>query len=293
MTTGTEGAAVAPETIVATPTSTDDVKPVSAETKTDESAPPAETADGSNPEEAPKPEKVKDGFQKKIDKLTARAKAAEARAEQLASELTTRFTPQPQQQMPDKAPKLDDFPSYDAYEAAKDTWLIDQAARKFRQDQEITERNRQSQTEADRKREAGTRFRAEVEAMADRYDGLDDAVEAFHTGGVPVSVPMLEYVYELADDGNKVALVHHLYGNQELAEKIAKLSPTAAAREMAKIEASLAKISPRTTSTAPPPPKIPKAGAESPPANLETMSMSEYAAHRRKQEAAAHARRFK
>jgi hypothetical protein len=147
------------------------------------------------------------------------------------------------------------------------------------------------QVEADRKREAGNRFREKAEAAAERYEHLDDAMEAFHKGGISVSVPMVEFVYEHAEDGP--AIVHHLYSNQELAEKIAKLSPLAAARELARLEASLPKPQPRNISTAPKPPVVPKGGAEPPIRDLENMPMADYVAMRQKQEAAARARRLK
>lgn len=276
------------------PTSTEDVKPVTAETKTDDSAPPAETPDGSNPEEATKPEPKKpdDAFQKKINKLTARAKAAEARAEHLAQEVARASAPQPAPVVADeKPPKVDDFASFEQFEAAKDKWLIDQALKRLKSETEATERKRTSETEAERKRAAGIKFREKIEAAADRYENLDDAVEAFHTGGVAVSVPVLEYVYEHADAPE--AIVHHLYGNPEIADKLAKLPAFAAVRELARIEASLAKPQPRKDTNAPPPPKVVKAEAESPTKRYEDMSMSEYAALRAKQMSAERARRYK
>ena len=281
-----------------TPASTEDVKPVTAETKPDDSAPPADTPDGSNPEEAPKPDKG-DAFQKKINKLTARAKAAEARAERAEAEALARIaqaTPAKTATADDpKPPKLEDFPSYDAYEAAKDQHLIELATKRAVDKLKAeTEQRRQSETaqaEAARKREAGQKFREKIEAAADRYENLDDAVEAFHTGGVAVSVPMLEFVYEHAEDGP--ALVHHLYANQELAEKISKLSPLAAALELSRLETTISKPQPRTISNAPKPPVVPKGGAEPPTKDLEAMSMSEFVALRQKQMSAERARRFK
>lgn len=277
------------------PASTEDVKPVTAEIKTDDSATPADNTDGSNPEEAAKPEPKKpdDAFQKKINKLTARAKAAEARADQLAAEVARSTAhQQPAQVIADeKPPRVDDFQSFEQFEAAKDKWLIDQAVRRLKSETEATERKRSSETEAERKRAAGVKFREKIEAAADRYEDLDSAVEAFHTGGIQVSVPMLEYVYEHADAPD--AVISHLYGNPEIADKLAKLPAIAAVRELARIEATLAKPQPRKDTNAPPPPKVVKAEAESPTKRYEDMSMSEYAALRAKQMSAERARRYK
>lgn len=279
------------------PASTVDVKPVTAETsETEDAAPSADTPDGSNPEDTPAEPKPDGGVQKKINKLTARAKAAEAERDRILAELeSARQTRQaPQQPAGDipKPPTLEDF-NYDEarYQDAKDKYVADLAVRRVYDEIARSQDAQAQQAEADRKRQAGQRFREKAEAAADRYEHLDDAMEAFHKGGISVSVPMIEFVYEHAEDGP--AIVHHLYANQELAEKIAKLSPLAAARELARLEASLPKPQPRNISNAPKPPVVPKGGAEPPTRDLENMSMADYAALRRKQDAAERARRFK
>lgn len=280
------------------PASTVDVKPVTAETpETEEAATSADPQDGSNPDDTPPEPKPDGGVQKKINKLTARAKAAEAENERIRSELERERASrsQPSQQLSGelpKAPSLEDF-NYDEarYQDARDKYVADMAVRRVYDEVEKSREAKAVQVEADRKREAGNRFREKAEAAAERYEHLDDAMEAFHKGGISVSVPMVEFVYEHAEDGP--AIVHHLYTNQELAEKIAKLSPLAAARELARLEASLPKPQPRNISNAPKPPVVPKGGAEPPIRDLENMPMADYVAMRQKQEAAARARRLK
>lgn len=280
------------------PASTVDVKPVTAETnETEDAAPLAETQDGSNPDDTPPEPKPDGGVQKKINKLTARAKAAEAENDRIRSELERERASrsQPSSQLSGELPKppsLEDF-NYDEarYQDARDKYVADMAVRRVYDEVEKSREAKAVQAEADRKREAGNRFREKAEAAAERYEHLDDAMEAFHKGGISVSVPMVEFVYEHAEDGP--AIVHHLYSNQELAEKIAKLPPLAAARELARLEASLPKPQPRNVSNAPKPPVVPKGGAEPPMRDLENMSMADFAALRRKQEAAERARRFK
>lgn len=296
MTTETETVA-APAAPEPKPASTVDVKPVTAEThETEDAAPSADTTDGSNPDDTPVEHKPDGGVQKKINKLTARAKAAEAERDRILAELeSARQTRQaPQQPAGDipKPPTLEDF-NYDEarYQDAKDKYVADLAVRRVYDEIARSQEAQSQQAEAERKRQAGQRFREKAEAAAERYEHLDDAMEAFHKGGISVSVPMIEFVYEHAEDGP--AIVHHLYANQELAEKIAKLSPLAAARELARLEASLPKPQPRNISTAPKPPVVPKGGAEAPVRDLENMSMADYAALRRKQDAAEKARRFK
>jgi len=296
MTTETETVA-APAASEPKPASTADVKPVSAEMhETEDAAPSADPQDGSNPEDTPAEPKPDGGVQKKINKLTARAKAAEAERDRILAELESARQPRhaPQQPAGDipKPPTLEDF-NYDEarYQDAKDKYVADLAVRRVYDEIARSQDAQAQQAEADRKRQAGQRFREKAEAAAERYEHLDDAMEAFHKGGISVSVPMIEFVYEHAEDGP--AIVHHLYANQELAEKIAKLSPLAAARELARLEASLPKPQPRNISNAPKPPVVPKGGAEPPIRDLENMSMADFAALRRKQEAAERARRFK
>jgi hypothetical protein len=296
MTTETETVA-APAASEPKTASTADVKPVSAEIhETEDAAPSADPQDGSNPDDTPVEHKPDGGVQKKINKLTARAKAAEAERDRIYAELeSARQTRQaPQQPAGDipKPPTLEDF-NYDEvrYQEARDKYVADLAVRRVYDEVARSQDVQAQQAEADRKRQAGQRFREKAEAAAERYEHLDDAMEAFHKGGISVSVPMIEFVYEHAEDGP--AIVHHLYANQELAEKIAKLSPLAAARELARLEASLPKPQPRNISNAPRPPSVPKGGAEPPVRDLENMSMADFAALRRKQEAAERARRFK
>lgn len=280
------------------PASTADVKPVTAEIiETEDAAPSADTQDGSNPEDTPTEHKPDGGVQKKINKLTARAKAAEAERDRILAELESNraFRTQPHNQPAGDVPKpptLEDF-NYDEgrYQEARDKYVADIAVRQVRNEVANARDAEANQAEADRKRDAGRRFREKAELAADRYEHLDDAMEAFHKGGITVSVPMVEFVYEHAEDGP--AIVHHLYANQELAEKIASLPPYAAVRELARLEASLSKPQPRNISNAPKPPVVPKGGAEPPTRDLENMPMADYAALRRKQEAAEKARRFK
>ena len=289
---------VAPATTEQPSTSTADVKAVTAEThETEDAAPSADPQDGSNADDTPVEHKPDGGVQKKINKLTARAKAAEAERDRVYAELEAQRASRPQApQQPAgetlRPPTLEDF-NYDEarYQDARDKYVADIAVRRVYDEVARSQDVQAQQAEADRKRQAGQRFRERAEAAAERYEHLDDAMEAFHKGGISVSVPMIEFVYEHAEDGP--AIVHHLYANQELAEKIAKLSPLAAARELARLEASLPKPQPRNVSTAPKPPSVPKGGAEPPVRDLENMSMADFAALRRKQEAAERARRFK
>ena len=288
---------VAPATTEQLPASTADVKAVTADIReTEDAAPSADTPDGSNPEDTSHEHKPDGGVQKKINKLTARAKAAEAERDRVYAELEgarqARQAPQQPAGETLRPPTLEDF-NYDEvrYQDARDKYVADIAVRRVYDEVARSQDVQAQQAEADRKRQAGQRFREKAEAAAERYEHLDDAMEAFHKGGISVSVPMIEFVYEHAEDGP--AIVHHLYANQELAEKIAKLSPLAAARELARLEASLPKPQVRNVSNAPRPPSVPKGGAEPPVRDLEAMSMADYKALRDRQEAAARARRFK
>lgn len=267
--------------------------PVEAEEKPEKPATSAETEVAATDQavegetEAPK-KKADGGFQRRINKLTARVSEAEARATKAEQELQARA---PAKSADDPEPVRPDptkFSDWDALDKAKEEYITDKAAWKARQEVKQSEAKRRDQDSAKetqaRIKVANETFDKRLAEVADRYEGIHEAVEEVFAkdSDVPVSGAMAEYIMEVSDRGPE--LVFALHAKPEEADRISKLSPLAAARELAKLEATLPKPEPKKTSGAPPPPKQVKGSAESPTKKPEDMSMAEYMAWARERD---------
>lgn len=265
-----------------------------ATTSEDKSGPEA-TAETPADSEGEKPKKKGGGFQNRIDRLTreredARSQLAEARRELSGKSpvADAKVDPEPVR------PKESDFSDWGKYEEAKEEYIASKAVWKARQEVKATvqkaEETQRQNKDAESKREAVRRFEKAAETLADTHEGLDEAVERFFSDKtMPISGAMAEYIMEVSDRGPE--LVHALDADLDEAERISKLNPLAAARELARLEAKLPKPEARKVSTAPAPTKVVKGSAESPVKKLEDMSNAEYQAFRNKQDVAA--RNFK
>lgn len=247
---------------------------------------PAESDD--SPSEAEKPKKKGGGFQNRIDRLTRRAAEAEREAAELRQQLQGKPPVKAEASDPEPTrPKQADFSDWEKYEEAREDYITSKAAWKARQEvrENIAKAQEQFQSEtvANQRREAVKRFEKAAEAIAPSYEGLDEAVERFFSDkSMPVSQAMAEYIMEHSERGPE--LVYALDADLDEAERISKLSPIAAARELARLEAKLPKPEARKVSGAPAPTKTVKGTAESPVKSPETMSNAEYMAWRRTQE---------
>ena len=247
---------------------------------------PAETE--SDPSEADKPKKKGGGFQNRIDRLTRRAAEAEREAAELRQQIHGQPPVKAEAQDPEpQRPKESDFSDWSKFEEAKEDYITDKAAWKARNEVRANiskaQEQFQNETVANQRREAVKRFEKQAEALATTHEGIDEAVERFFTDKtMPVSQAMAEYIMEVSDRGPEI--VHALDADLDEAERISKLSPIAAARELARLEAKLPKPEARKVSGAPAPTKTVKGTAESPVKSPDTMSMAEYMAYRRSQE---------
>lgn len=244
-----------------------------------------------------KPKRKGGGFQNRIDRLTREREEARARAAELEKQLNGRNTVVDTADDSDPAParpKESDFKSWDEFEAAKEEYITDKAAWKARQEvrakaKEVEAKRLTDQAVSER-RDAVRRFEKAAEALSETHEGLDEAIERFFNDKtMPISQPMADYIMLVSDRGPE--LVNALDADLDEAERISKLSPLAAARELARLEAKLPKPEARKVSNAPAPTKTVKGSAESPVKRLEDMSNAEYIAFRNKQELAA--RNFK
>lgn len=191
------------------------------------------------------------GVQKRLDELTRNWRETERDRDYWREVALKAYAPpEPKVEAPEKAKSLADF-EYD--EGKYQAYLLQQiesravaaAERKLREAQE---------------QEAATRRRASFQAReSDFAKTVDDYHEVTRNPRVPISQAMAEAIAE-SEDGP--ALAYHLGKNIEIAEKIAQLSPLAAARELGRIEAKLAlereraKEQARVSKAPPPPPKV-------------------------------------
>ncbi len=212
-----------------------------------ESSPAVNDADESSD---PKPK----GVQKRIDELTRNWREAERREAALLAMLERQQSPaKPDpvvEEKPKPAPKLEDF-NYDeaAYQAALFQHVKDEAARAAREElqQERAREKEQAKKQTFRQRE--TDF---AKANSDYLTLTRDP-----------SLPFTRGLLELVSESEKGPdLLYHLAKNRDAAERIAGLSPVAAAREIGRLEAMFEKPvpapapKPAISKAPPPPPKI-------------------------------------
>lgn len=223
-----------------------------------------ETQDGTSTDEpTEKPKRADGGFQRRINRLTAdyreaqaKAQAAEARAAELERKLTT---PASAGDNEPKPPRLEDFRSYEEYERADRQFIADKATRdaekRFKAAESEREAKANREAQAKRISEAKARFEKSAEAVSEHYEDFAEVMDDMWRGRIEVirrNDAVAQYLIEESDRGPELA--YHLANNQADADRIGKLSPLAQVRELVKLEASLPK--PNATATkAPPPPK--------------------------------------
>lgn len=118
-------------------------------------------------------------------------------------------------------------------------------------------------------------FKERAMSLTDRYPDIEAKV--FNDPTLPMSAVMAETLME-SEKGPEVA--YYLSANREVAQRIKSMTPLAAARELGRIEATIALPKPRTETKAPPPPSTLSGTVSGPKKNPETMSQAEYVAWR-------------
>lgn len=199
---------------------------------------------------------VTEKVRSRIDELTKHRRDAERERDYWRDEaLRRQAQPEPEKSAPVEAtPKtLADF-EYD--EAKYQAYLFEQtekrataaAERKLKEAQE-------RETTSRRQSEFAAREREFVKSTPDYY-------EVTRSAGLSITQAMVDAA---AESEEAAAVLYHLGKNPDVADRIARLSPLAAAREIGRVEARLIaereKAKPATVSKAPPPtPKIEGAG---------------------------------
>lgn len=280
----TQGAGAEPVVTTNVPAPTEgDKSQVKAEDKASDTAAEGESEDGTTPTDEgvqPKPKRADGGFQRRINRLTGDFRSAEARAdaaEQRVRELEGKIT-QPVKDDPDlKPPRLDDFKSYEEFDAAKERHIAEKTRREtLKTLEEARTKDEATKAEAearDRRTKARETFEEEAEKVAEHYEDFDEFLEDLWKGRSPIrklTYGAQEYAFE--DATRRPELLYHLHMNPDVADKIAALRPSKQIAELARLEASLAKPGAKNVSKAPPPPKT--VGAKGGPDGKDPEKMS-------------------
>jgi hypothetical protein len=199
------------------------------------------------------PEKPKGGFQRRIAELVEQRneerrarEATERRLDQLVEMMASQREAPPAPKAPEAPPTLEQH-GYD--EKQYQTALLEYAKAEARREaQEALKADRAAQQAEARQATFKTREAEFLKATPDYQAVVYDPT-------APISPTMAEIIAE-SDVGPQLA--YHLAKNRDVARSIYNLPPTAAARELGRIEARLSqpKEPPRTSSAPPPAPKV-------------------------------------
>lgn len=237
-----------------------------------ETAAPSEEADIAPPKGETWPEGTPDWAKDEIRKLRTKARRASARAERATAEadrVRSSLASQPQQraetatQEDPKRPRIEDFKSYEDYEAADRKWIADDTRANTLRDWERKQKEEKAKTEAEAERKRVTaareRFDEAAEAVAEDYDGFDEFLEELNAGRTllrDLDRDALEIIFEHDNPKTGVALAFRLHSNPDELKRIASLSRAKQVAELARLEASLPKPRSQTTQAPPPPRRV-------------------------------------
>lgn len=210
------------------------------------------------------------GVQPRIDELTRARREAEREAAYWR-QVAQQAQPSAQQAAPQK-PTADQFDDYADYVEALTDWKAEQAvAKRFEQDST-------RKVEVARADTFGAR-QAEARERIPDYDAVVGASDA----------PIAQHVAaELMDSERGADLTYHFAKNPSVLERLNGMTPTQAAREIGKLEATLPKIerpappSKKLSTTPAPAGTLGTQGRATTPA-LANASMEEYMAQRKQQ----------
>ena len=217
-------------------------------------------------------EEKKNGVQKRIDQLT-REKYEERRQrealEKRLKELEEQRKPEPL-----KPPTEDDFDNYNEYLNAQADYLASKAAEKLTSKQAEEKQLLAKAEEQKAAQERAERFAKRIQAESEQYEGfmekMNDPLFA------EITYQMDQDLIGLIQESDKAtALTYYLATHIEDADRLSRLNPVYAARELARIEAKLETPKPNKISKAPDPIK-PINGNETAVKDPDKMSMDEW-----------------
>jgi hypothetical protein len=210
-------------------------------------APEGETA--APKEESTQVEQPKTFTQAELDALVQKRVGREQRRYnreigELRGRLSSVETQKPQPQAPTEL-KPEEFASHEAYIEARATRAAVEAVSRLEQ-QRVAQTSQQA--EQQRLQELGRNFSVSEDAARDKYDDYDDVFETIPRGSLKPQV--VEYLGEIK---NGAEMLYHLANEPKELARIARLSPTAAIRELVLRESQI-ETTEKRTSKAPPPP---------------------------------------
>lgn len=229
--------------------------------------------------EEAKPKAKKRRFEKRIDQLTRDKYELQARLDEAERKLTARLT-EPEVKTTkneDGKPRVEDFETYEAYIEALTDWKYETRRKKEKEELDLYHAER-------RMHELHQSWNKKIESARSKHEDWDEIAES----DILISSAMEGAIMD-SDFGAEI--VYFLGKNPSEAERISKLSPLAAIREIGKIEDALskqkapsdqAKKEPKV-SKAPAPIKPIKGKAAASAKSLDEMSYQDYRAAREAQ----------
>lgn len=214
--------------------------PAPADTQADSATAPADTA-----AEEPKPHKADGGFQRRINRLTREKHEALGRLDALEREVEELRARSRNATLPnhgsDQEPRQDQFQRYEDYVTARAEWRAEQRVKALTA--EIQQNLRAQAAE----RSQAERIRSFEQRFFEQGKGEEPAEVLDELKALPVLAESIaEYLTSESD--NPYLLGKWLTENPDEAERLSRLRPTAAVKELAKVDAQLgAKPQPRTT----------------------------------------------
>lgn len=252
-----------------------DAAPASPDTTSDAGTEDSNSADATAPndtgEPGEQPRRSDRSAARRIGGLTREVRAREREIGELRGLLRAQginpdaLSGAPQQPASDNGePRQDQFQTYEDY------------VRALARYETRVERERLSR--ADAEKTTAQRLQESMKAVRSEAADFDDVVANVFEPDFPNSKAMADYLEEAAD--NPARMLYWLGNNPDEAARISRLPPSRQAKELAKVEATLAAPAPQPKRPgAPPPPKIVTGSGvgEKDPAK---MSMEEYAKYR-------------
>jgi hypothetical protein len=219
--------------------------------------------------------------QKEVDRIVAKRVAQESRrlervaraeAERDHYKRLAEQQQQPQTRQPSNgAPDPKDFKDFESYQKAEIAYHVEEGIK-----QALSKREQESQAQR-QQREASERAEAVQSKLSDAKEKYEDFDDVALSPNVPITEPMAAFIAE-SDAGGDLA--YYLGSHLDEANKIARLSPVAALRELVKLESKLTAAPAPTRTPAPIVPSGTKTTVDRDPSK---MSDKEFADWRRRQ----------
>lgn len=228
---------------------------------------------------SPTEEKSESRVQKRINQLTREkydAQREKQELEQRVKDLESKIKPEPI-----SAPKEDDFADYSEYQQKQAEYLAELAAQKVAKQQEEQQRALQQQEAQKVAQERTKKYVDRLQEEMSQYEGFAEKVNDPVFSGITQQMdPQL--IGLIQDSDKSTALTYHLAANLDEADRISRLDPVLAARELALIEARIDVPQPKKVSDAPDP-ISPIGSSESAVQDPEKMSVDAWMEWRNKQ----------